>query len=56
METLITGVATGFLSVAIGVAIGLRWRKIENRDLRAERDDAWLRIEAATAIKPERKP
>jgi len=55
METLITGVATGFLSVAIGVAIGLRWRKVENRGLRAERDDAWMRIDASTTIKPEPK-
>ena len=46
MESLILGVAVGFSSAAIGVAIGLRWRAVENRDLKAEREDAFKRIDA----------
>jgi hypothetical protein len=54
MQSLITGVLVGFASISTGVAIGLRWRKIENRDLRAQRDDAYQRIDAIR-IRPEPK-
>ena len=46
MEALILGVAVGFTAGVTGVAIGLRWRQVENRDLKAQRDDAYQRIDA----------
>jgi len=55
METLITGVIGAFIGITTGIAVGLKYRKVENRDLRAERDDAWVRIDAATTIRPEPK-
>jgi hypothetical protein len=54
METLLTGVVAGLMSGLTGVAIGLKVRQAENKRIRDQRDDAWLRIDAIQ-IRPEPK-